>query len=55
VVLTLTEKKGKNGKQISMRMVFYNIKQDSFDWDWQSSEDGTAWKSNWLIHYRRKS
>jgi hypothetical protein len=55
VILTLTDKKNKNGKPISMRMVFYNIKQDSFDWDWQSSADGTNWKSNWLIHYKRKS
>jgi hypothetical protein len=42
------------GKIIS-RMVFHNIKPDSFDWSWESSTDGgTMWKSNWFIHYSRK-
>ncbi|MCE3228880.1 MAG: tetratricopeptide repeat protein [Bacteroidetes bacterium] len=54
VILQLAEKKLKNGKSINMRMIFYNIKQDSFDWNWQSSADDKNWKSNWLIHYKRK-
>jgi len=38
------------------RMIFYNIKKDSFDWSWEASTDGGAtWKSNWLIHYKRKA
>ena len=42
------------GKLIN-RMVFYNIKSNSFDWSWQASADGGAtWKTNWLIHYKRK-
>ena len=43
------------GKLIN-RMVFYNIKSNSFDWSWQASADGGAtWKTNWLIHYKRKT
>lgn len=42
------------GKMMS-RMVYYNIKKESFDWSWQSSGDGgVTWKTNWLIHYKRK-
>jgi hypothetical protein len=42
------------GKMIN-RMVYYNIKPDSFDWSWEASTDGgTIWKSNWRIHYARK-
>ena len=43
-----------SGKMIS-RMVYYNIKPDSFDWSWEASTDGgQTWKENWLIHYKRK-
>ena len=42
-----------NGKMIS-RMVYYAIKLNSFDWDWESSTDGGKnWTSKWLIHYSR--
>lgn len=42
------------GKTIRQRMVFYNIKTDSFDWDWESSLDGgKTWKLNWKIKYTR--
>jgi len=37
------------------RMVYYNIKPDSFDWSWEASTDGgQTWKPNWQIHYERK-
>lgn len=43
------------GKLIS-RMVYYNITRDTFDWSWQASTDGgSVWKTNWLIHYKRKT
>jgi hypothetical protein len=43
-----------SGKMIN-RMVYYNITSGSFDWSWQASTDGgTTWKTNWLIHYKRK-
>jgi hypothetical protein len=54
VVLNMSCKTVKNGKTVAMRMVFYNIKKESFDWDWQSSEDEKNWKSAWLINYKRK-
>lgn len=42
------------GKMVN-RMVYYNIKPDSFDWSWEASIDGgSTWKQNWLIHYKRK-
>jgi hypothetical protein len=43
-----------DGKEFTQRMVFYNIKQNSFTWDWQSSTDGGKnWKLNWRIQYKR--
>jgi hypothetical protein len=43
-------------KQTIQRMVFYEIKQDSFMWDWESSDDaGKTWKLNWRISYKRAS
>ncbi len=55
VALTLTApRKTSAGKDYYMRMIFYNIKQDSFDWDWQRSMDKTEWKTVWAIKYRRK-
>lgn len=42
------------GKIIN-RMVFYNIKPNSFDWSWESSVDGgKVWTPKWQIHYQRK-
>ena len=51
-----TEPAERNGKEFISRMVFKNIKTDSFDWDWQSSIDGGKnWKDQWNIHYERKN
>jgi len=37
------------------RMVFHDIKPDSFDWDWESSIDGgKTWVAMWKIHYARR-
>jgi hypothetical protein len=42
------------GKAISSRMRFLNIKENSFTWDWESSDDGgKSWKLNWRIYYKR--
>jgi len=42
------------GKMVN-RMIFYNIKPESFDWSWEASTDGGKnWKPNWKIHYERK-
>ena len=41
--------------RIVNRMVYYHITTQAFDWCWESStDDGTTWKTNWLIHYKRK-
>lgn len=51
---TVPLKMSATGKLIS-RMVFYNIKSNSFDWNWESSTNsGDTWKPNWKIHYARK-
>jgi len=43
------------GKTTLSRMVFYNIKAGSFDWNWENSMDnGSTWKLNWKIHYQRR-
>ncbi len=43
------------GKKIHQRMVWYNITEDEFDWNWErSDDDGKTWKVNWQIHYTRK-
>jgi hypothetical protein len=44
-----------DGKPLMSRMVYTNIKPDSFDWRWESSRDGGAtWKILWPLHYQRK-
>jgi hypothetical protein len=54
MVLKTGELQTPNGKQIN-RMVFYNIKPDSFNWIWEASTDGgTSWKPAWQITYVRK-
>src|SRR5258705_1769077 len=51
---TVPVKISPTGKMIN-RMVFYNIKTDSFDWSWEASTDGGAtWNPNWQIQYTRK-
>lgn len=43
-----------NGVQIHQRMVFYDITDHSFTWDWEVSEDGgDTWELRWRIFYKR--
>jgi hypothetical protein len=44
---------GRDGKPQHQRMTFENIRQDAFDWRWETSPDGKAWALRWLIHYDR--
>ena len=45
----------KDGKKILQRMVFYDIKKDSFTWDWEGTQDGgETWKLLWRINYTRQ-
>jgi len=49
-----TETVTQGDKQIILRMVFYDIKENSMMWDWESTEDGgKTWKLNWRINYKR--
>lgn len=48
--------KDKKGSDIILRMVYYNITNGSFDWDWEKSTDnGKNWNIMWKIHYTRIS
>jgi hypothetical protein len=43
------------GKESFQRMVFSNIKKDSFTWDWESTTDGgKTWSLAWRIEYERR-
>lgn len=45
---------GPQGGTIISRMVFYDITENSFTWDWESSTDeGDSWTLNWRIEYKR--
>ena len=44
----------RQGKIVKQRMVFRDVKPDSFKWLWQASTDGGAtWSTSWEIDYRR--
>lgn len=43
----------KAGEAVRQRMVFRNIKPDTFDWDWQSSKNGGEWQMMWQLQYTR--
>lgn len=44
----------RNGQMFIQRMVFREIKEDSFTWDWEASQDGgKTWNLNWQIKYTR--
>lgn len=41
-------------QQTEQRMIFYNISDDSFDWNWERSlDEGKTWELRWKIHYER--
>lgn len=43
------------GKTFLQRMVWKNIRPQSFDWSWERSDDGgQTWKVLWPIHYEGK-
>jgi hypothetical protein len=46
----------KDGKKFMQRMVWYNISENEFDWNWERSDDnGQTWNVLWKIHYKRKN
>ncbi|MBL7961613.1 hypothetical protein JNL27_15370 [bacterium] len=49
-----TKVKEVNDKKYIQRMVFYDIKPQSFTWDWEKSEDGgNTWTLQWRIGYTK--
>jgi len=45
-----------NGQETHLRMVWYDIQHDEFQWNWERSLDGgKEWQVLWNIHYVRKS
>ena len=43
------------GEACQQRMVWYNITDDEFDWNWErSDDDGVTWDVKWQIKYKRK-
>jgi hypothetical protein len=45
----------RNGKKFIQRMRFYDISNENFTWDWESSTDGGEnWNLLWRINYTRK-
>ncbi len=54
--MTLQREFTVKNKKISQRMIFYNITEKQFDWNWEhSGDDGKTWSLDWKIHYTRKS
>jgi hypothetical protein len=44
----------RNNSIIVQRMVFYDIHENSFTWDWELSKDGgESWNLQWRIFYTR--
>ena len=45
----------REGKNVMQRMVFFNIKPQSLDWNWETSKDeGKSWNLLWHISYKKK-
>lgn len=43
------------GEACKQRMVWYNIEESQFDWNWErSNDDGKTWQVQWQIKYKRK-
>lgn len=43
------------GETCKQRMVWFEIRADKFEWNWERSDDGgQTWRVLWNIHYMRK-
>jgi hypothetical protein len=43
------------GQACKQRMVWFEIKENKFEWNWERSDDGgKIWRVLWNIHYTRK-
>ena len=42
------------GEPVSQRMVYYNLSENAFEWNWEVSYDnGKTWKLKWKLNYYR--
>ena len=41
------------GSAEASRMIFTDIKRESFTWRWQGTRDGKTWADKWVIRYTR--
>ena len=44
----------KGPKQPLARMIWQDVKADSFTWRWQAKQADGSWADNWVIKYRRR-
>jgi len=53
--MTLAREAIVKGVTCRQRMVWYEIQDDRFKWNWERSDDGgQTWRVLWQIHYTRK-
>lgn len=52
--MVLSRQFEREGQTVHQRMVWYNIRPDEMDWNWERSTDGQNWEVLWHIHYRRR-
>ena len=52
--MELRRRAERDGASFLQRMLWYNIGEDAFDWNWERSDDeGRSWRVLWSIHYVR--
>jgi hypothetical protein len=50
--LVTTEPKGP--KKVYSRMIWQDVKPDSFTWRWQAKQSDGSWADSWVINYTRR-
>jgi hypothetical protein len=46
----------RDGRPLHLRMVWFNLEPDAFDWHWERSEDGgQTWTLLWKLRYTRRA
>ena len=52
--MILSRNRVAEGKPVKQRMVWYDIKPNHFQWNWERSDDGgITWRVLWNIQYQR--
>jgi hypothetical protein len=54
--MTLATADARDGRPVTLRMVWHNITAETLDWNWERSDDGgQTWQVLWQIHYTRRA